>query len=94
MLLNHKYDYCVFNVTVMDDIEEFNIHSEIIEGLYYSETDKYFPLRGNGWYYHPLTSYCLEKGITNKSKNMYHGYERISLNGYHRGYQRISFNDM
>jgi hypothetical protein len=28
---------------------------------------------------------------TNKSKDMYYGYERISLNGYHHGYQRISF---
>jgi hypothetical protein len=27
---------------------------------------------------------------TNKSKDMYYGYERISLNGYHHGYQRIS----
>ncbi len=25
---------------------------------------------------------------------MYYGYERISLNGYHHGYQRISFFDM
>ena len=43
ILLNHKYDYCVFNV--MDDVEVFDINSEIIEGLYYIETDKYFPLR-------------------------------------------------
>jgi hypothetical protein len=57
--INHKYDYCVFNV--MDDIEDFNINSGITEGLYYIESDNYFPLRGNGWYFHPLTSYCLEK---------------------------------
>ncbi len=31
ILLNHKYDYCVFYV--MDDVEVFNINSEIIEGL-------------------------------------------------------------
>ncbi len=47
-VINHKYDYCIFNV--MDDIEVFNISSEIIEGLYYIETDNYFPLGGNGWY--------------------------------------------
>jgi hypothetical protein len=47
----------------MDDVEVFDINSEIIKGLFYIETDNYFPLRGNGWYYHPLTSYCLEKGI-------------------------------
>ena len=27
ILLNHKYDYCVFNV--MDDVEVFDINSEI-----------------------------------------------------------------
>ena len=48
ILLNHKYDYCVFNV--MDDSKEFNINMEIREGLYYIESDNYRPLRGNGWY--------------------------------------------
>jgi hypothetical protein len=28
---------------------------------------------------------------TNKSNDTYHGYERISLNGYHHGYERMSF---
>ncbi len=65
ILLNHKYGYCVFNV--MDDVEVFNINSEIIEGLYYIETEKYNPLTGNGWYYHPLASYCLGKGIISRS---------------------------
>ena len=31
---------------------------------------------------------------SNKSKDMYYGYERISLNGYHHGYHRISVYDM
>jgi hypothetical protein len=35
------YDYCVFNG--MDDVEVFDINNEIVEGLYYVETDKYFP---------------------------------------------------
>ena len=38
----------------MDDPKEFYINMEIREGLYYVETDNYRPLRGNGWYYHPL----------------------------------------
>jgi len=82
ILLNHKYDYCVFNV--MDDVEVFNINSEIIEGLYYIETDKYFPLRGNGWYYHPLTSYCLEKGIISRSdiKNVIYASSTLKHNYY------------
>ncbi len=31
---------------------------------------------------------------SNKSKDMNYGYERISLNGYHHGYHRISVYDM
>ncbi len=31
VLLNHKYNYCIFNV--MDDIKVFNIDNEIIDGL-------------------------------------------------------------
>jgi hypothetical protein len=51
ILLNHKHDYCIFNV--MDEPEEYKqLESEdsikssstlkIIEGLYYIETDSYF----------------------------------------------------
>ena len=39
ILLNHKHNYCVFNV--MDDPEELNINLKIIEGLYYIETDNF-----------------------------------------------------
>ena len=61
ILLNHKHNYCVFNV--MGDPEEFNINSKIIEGLNYVETHNFFPLRGNGWYYHSLVAHCLDKSI-------------------------------
>ena len=46
ILLNHKYDYCVFNV--MDDPKEFNINMEIREGSYYVDTNNYGPLRETG----------------------------------------------
>ncbi len=58
ILLNYKYSYCVFNA--MDDSQIFIINSEIIEGLYYAQSDDYFLLRGNGWYYHSSTSYSLD----------------------------------
>jgi hypothetical protein len=75
----------MFNV--MDDIEEFNVNSEIIEGLYYIETDNYFPLRGNGWYYHSLTSYCLEKGIISRSDIKYVVYaSSTSKHDYYNGF--------
>jgi hypothetical protein len=63
ILSNHKHDYCIFNV--MDEPEVFvepegsiksssTLKKPIIEVLYNIETDSYFPLRGNGWYYHSL----------------------------------------
>jgi len=64
ILLNHKYNYCVFNV--IDDPKEFNINSAIKKGLYYIETDNYFPLRGNGWYYHSLIVYCLKNNVISR----------------------------
>ena len=64
ILLNHKYDYCVFNV--MDDVEVFNTNSKITEGLYYIETDVYDPFRGNGWYYHSLTSFGLDNSLISR----------------------------
>ena len=69
ILLNHKHDYCSFNV--MDDPEVFRGEDLIIEGLYYIETDSYFPLRGNGWYYHSLTQYCLDNNIITKDNIKY-----------------------
>jgi hypothetical protein len=47
----------------MDEPEVFDKASVIIEGLYYIETDSYFPLRGNGWYYHSLVQYNIVKII-------------------------------
>jgi hypothetical protein len=85
ILLNHKYDYCVFNV--MDDVEVFDINTEIIEGLYYIETDNYFPLRGNGWYYHSLTSYCLDNSIISRDNIKYVVYASSTLkHDYYNGF--------
>ena len=69
ILLNHKYDYCVFNV--MDEPKDFDQNLPIYEGLYYIETDSYLPLRGNGWYYHSLVNYCLQHKIISRSQIKY-----------------------
>jgi 5-methylcytosine-specific restriction enzyme A len=61
ILLNHKHDYCIFNV--MDEPEEYK-QSKIIEGLYYIETDSYFPLRGNGWFVYFFVQHQLFNLIT------------------------------
>jgi hypothetical protein len=56
-----QFEYCVF--TVFDKVDEFN-STKIKPGLYYVESDHYMPLRRNGWYYHNMIWYCLEKNIT------------------------------
>jgi hypothetical protein len=40
-------------------------------GLYYVETNAYFPLRGNGWYSQPVIEYCLAKGILQENEIKY-----------------------
>jgi 5-methylcytosine-specific restriction enzyme A len=84
ILLNHKHDYCIFNV--MDEPEEYN-QSKIIEGLYYIETDSYFPLRGNGWYYHSLVQYCLDNNIITKNNIKYVIYSSSTVkHDYYNGF--------
>jgi hypothetical protein len=81
ILLNHKYDYCVFNV--MDDPKEFNINMEIREGLYYIESDNFFPLRGNGWYYHSLVGHCLDNSVITRNDIKYVIYASSTLKHDH-----------
>ncbi len=44
-----KFDYRLF--TCFDTVQSFK-GTPILPGLYYVETDNYFPLRGNGLVYH------------------------------------------
>jgi len=60
-----QYEYPVFSV--MDQPTEYN--GQTGAGLYFVETESYFPLRGNGWYYEPMIKYCLEQNII-KSDNI------------------------
>jgi 5-methylcytosine-specific restriction enzyme A len=84
ILLNHKHDYCIFNV--MDEPEEYK-KTKIIEGLYYIETDSYFPLRGNGWYYHSLVLYCLDNNIITKNNIKYVIYSSSTVkHDYYNGF--------
>jgi 5-methylcytosine-specific restriction enzyme A len=84
ILLNHKHDYCIFNV--MDEPEECK-KTKIIEGLYYIETDSYFPLRGNGWYYHSLVQYCLDNNIITKNNIKYVIYSSSTVkHDYYNGF--------
>ena len=40
-------------------------------GIYFVETDNYFPLRGNGWYSHAMIDYVLNKNIITKENIKY-----------------------
>ncbi len=51
--------------TCMDHPKQYN-GEEIKEGSYFIETDAYFPLRGNGWYFHFQINYFLSEGIITK----------------------------
>ncbi len=71
----------------MDDVKVFDINSENIEGLYYVETDNYFPLRGNGCYYHSLTSYCLDNSMISRDNIKYVVYASSTLkHDYYNGF--------
>ena len=59
-----KYDLPVF--TVMDKVKVFNKDEDTLKtGIYYIESKRYFPLRGNGWYSLPMIDYCLQNNIIN-----------------------------
>jgi len=90
ILLHHNHDYCVFNV--MDEPEVFESF-KIIEGFYYIETDTYFPLRGNGWYYHSLVQYCLDNNIITKNDIKYVIYSSATVKHNHYNGFIIRCND-
>ena len=62
-----QYEYPVFSV--MDQPVKYN--GQTGAGLYFVETKRYLPLRGNGWYYEPMIKYCLEQNII-KCDNIKH----------------------
>jgi hypothetical protein len=47
----------------MDEVKPFDISMSIDAGIYFVETDNYFPLRGNGWYSHAMIDYVSNKHI-------------------------------
>ena len=54
-------DYCVF--TVFDKVKKYKVRDNLLNGLYYVESNNYIPLRCNGWYYHNMVKYCLDNKI-------------------------------
>ena len=58
-----KYNFPLF--TVMDQREVFKSDTIKKPGLYYVETEQYFPFRGNGWYSQPMVEYGLNLKVIN-----------------------------
>ena len=56
----NKFNYPLFSV--MDKVRPYK-GNHTKTGLYYVETKKYFPLRGNGWYSHAMIQYCLDQSL-------------------------------
>ena len=54
-----QFNYPVFSV--MDSPVVYT--NQTGAGLYYVESDNYFPMRGNGWYYEPMVNYCLTNDL-------------------------------
>jgi predicted DNA-binding protein (UPF0278 family) len=69
LLYNEYFELPVF--TVMDSIQPFDKDEKLQCGLYYVESENYFPLRCNGWYYQPLIEYCLNNNIITKDDIKY-----------------------
>ena len=61
IILHNNEDYPVF--TVLDKVEKYVESKELKTGVYFVETNNYFPLRGNRWYHLPIVKYCLRKNI-------------------------------
>ncbi len=60
ILYHNDESFCVFSV--LDDVKPFT-GDNIEAGLYFIKSTNTFPLRGNGWYYHPMVKYCLEQKL-------------------------------
>ena len=68
-LIYSAYDYCKYSV--LDSIVPFQSSDEIADGLYYIETDNYFPMQGNKFYTKPMVEYCLTSEIITKNQIIY-----------------------
>lgn len=76
MLYYSNCSYPLF--TVMDEPVKFEGNTSQ-PGIYYIETDKGFPLHGNGWYSQPMVKYCLQQQIITKDDIKYVVYASLSI---------------
>ena len=78
ILYNNNYKLPVFSC--LDDVQIFDDNMKSIKpGLYYIESDNYYPLHGNGWYYHNMVVFCLKKNIIGLSNIKYYIHASLSV---------------
>ena len=65
IILHNTDDYPVF--TVLDKVEKYVKYENLKAGIYFVESNNYFPMRGSRWYHLPMVKYCLEKNIIKSS---------------------------
>jgi hypothetical protein len=90
----------------MDEVKPFDISMSIDAGIYFVETDNYFPLRGNGWYSHATIDYVLGKNIITKENIAYVVYSSLTapkdyfnnfidyIYNMNDGYEKLKVNSM
>ena len=74
-----KYGWSMFSPT--DEVKPFD--GTIDTGIYFIETDCYFPLKGNGWYFDGVVEKALKYKLIGKSKIKYQVLASIKLKREH-----------
>ena len=64
-----NYNLPVF--TVMDKVKKYK-EKKLVDGIYYVETQQYFPMRGNEWYSRPMIKKCLEDELITHTNIKYY----------------------
>lgn len=80
ILIHNKLELSAHSV--MDQIEEFTENDKhIVAGIYYVETQCYFPIRGNGWYSHNMIKHLLDTKRIKLSNIKYKLVSTLKLEG-------------
>ena len=98
-------DYPLF--TVMDEVKIFiNTVDYTHTGLYFLETDLYFPIRGNGWYSHAMVMFLIENSLITTDNIKYYIHSSLKIESKYfnsfidecynlnDGYQKLKVNSM
>ena len=98
-------DYPLF--TVMDEVKIFISTVDYTHtGLYFLETDLYFPIRGNGWYSHAMVMFLIENSLITTDNIKYYIHSSLKIESKYfnsfidecynlnDGYQKLKVNSM